>query len=286
MAQMTLAVQIALPGENEEKHDKNKCPFCKEDAPAEKGVAVIGKDNNSKTLGDNLESSPDPDPKADHLYEDSEHGMYSAEAHHLICGNEILGDHKHMEKFLVTTTKDTSKHGKGFIEDELGDVPWDVNSSRNGIWLPSVPDMYRKTGGKAPDVWWGYQKKSTGRTSLRVKQKREIAYKVMEAEKLQFHKGSHKNAAKPERNYVKLGKEELDNIKKFVKYYSKECPTETNGKKRGTQPIYPPCGLATILDLLSDRLKMELEGHPRSWNYFISVLARECRDWFNEPGNS
>ncbi len=106
--------------------EDTKCPFCPiVIGPAPEHVAKIGRDNSSETLGSNLEGI---DPKSNHLYEDSEHGQYSVEAHHLICGNEILGDEKEVEKYLITQNKQTTKGKPGLIENELHDVNWDVNA--------------------------------------------------------------------------------------------------------------------------------------------------------------
>lgn len=264
-------------------HESDKCPFCpivtKPPSPAP--VAKIGRDNNSNTLGSNLEGNDPPDPKSDHLYEDSEHGQYSAEAHHIICGNEILGDEKEVEKYLITQNKMTTKKKPGKIENTLHDVDWDVNAARNGIWLPSVPDMYRIVEiGKEPEVWWGKQTKKSGRKFLSKSEKKHISFLVMSNVKRQFHKGSHKSAALPDDSYVLYGINELKKVKVFLKYYSKECPMEDGTKtKRDKEPFRPPHGIAHIMDLLSDHLKRELVGEPTSWNYFISEYAMECKVW-------
>ena len=155
--------------------EDTKRPFCPiVIGPAPKIVAKIGRDNSSDTLGSNLE---DGDPKSNHLYEDSEHGQYSAEAHHIIRGNEILGDEKEIEKYLITQNKQTTKGNPGKIENELHDVDWDVNAARNGIRLPYVSDKYRIIEkGKEPDVWRGQQTKESGRKSQTQSQRNNIAY--------------------------------------------------------------------------------------------------------------
>lgn len=275
MTQFGEAISIPVSG-----HEPDKCCFCPiETKKNPKNIAKIGKDNNSSTLGINLTASGDP--IINHLFEDSVHGMYSAEAHHIICGNEILGEEKEVEKYLITQNKKTTKGSEGYIENTLHDVAWDVNSARNGIWLPSVPDMYRVVDGD-PDVWWGKQSKKSGREFLKESEKNDIAFIVMTKVKRQFHKGSHTSAAPPHQSYVKLGIRELKKVRLVLEYYSKECPMEDGDeKKRDKAPYRPPHKIAHTLDLLSDRLERELCGAPASWEFFISKLALKCCQWQN-----
>ncbi len=275
MTQFALAVSLPSSG-----HDPDKCCFCPlEKVQNPKIVAKIGRDNKSGTLGSNLKSAGDPE--YNHLFEDSEHGRYSVEAHHLICGNEILGDEKEVEKYLITQNKQTTNKADGYIENTLHDVDWDVNSARNGIWLPSVPDLYRLKGGE-PAVWWGDQnkKKYPNRVNLTDSQRNNISFIVMKAVGRQFHKGPHGTAAPPHQSYVDLGLKELKKIKVFLQYYSNVCPMEDGEEKKRKEPPYrPPHGIANTLDLLSDRLKRELLGPPSTWKYFISKYALRCQEW-------
>ena len=273
MSEFGEAVQLPESG-----HDSDKCCFCpleKEQIPERK--AKIGKDNNSGTLGGNLRKKGDDE--ANHLFEDSIHGKYSVEAHHIICGNEILADEKEVEKFLITRNKQTTRKAPGHIENTLHDVEWDINAARNGIWLPSVPDKYRKIDGE-PEVWWGEQTKISGRKYLSPSEKSKISFIVMKAVGRQFHKGSHKSAAPPHQSYVDLGIDELKKVRKVLIYYSQKCPMEDGEKKKRDSPPYrPPHGIANTLDLLSDRLKQELLGPPKTWKYFISKFALKCHEW-------
>lgn len=266
---------VAIPSSG---HDPEKCCFCpleKEQEPTR--VAKIGKHHNSNTLGKNLEIARDA--KSDHLYVDSVHGEYSLEAHHLICCNEILAEEKEVEKYLITQNKNTTKGAPGLIENTLHDVDWDVNAARNGIWLPSVPDLYRVVDGD-PEIWWGKQTKKSEREFLSETDKENISYIVMKAVSRQFHKGSHTSAAPPHQSYVELGLDNLSKIKKVLKYYSKNCPMEDgNNTKRDNPPYRPPHKIAKTLDLLSDVLKNELIGAPSTWKYFISKFAFKCQAW-------
>ena len=136
------------------------------------------------------------DLKEDHLYVDVDFDLYrqySAEAHHLICGNEVLKEEGEVECYLIKRTKNSSKGQVGYLEPN--DVGYDVNSAKNGIWVPSVPDMFRKIDGE-PNRWWGDQKKwnkehvnMPPRVSIDEWEKIDAAFIVMESVKRQFHKG-------------------------------------------------------------------------------------------------
>lgn len=264
-------------------HAPDKCPFC----PIEKKKAgprsYIGKDNNSKTLGDNLEAIQDK--KADHLYEDSECGKYSAEAHHAICGNEVLGDERELEQYLVKQGKKTTKGGAGLLMP--GDVGYDVNSAENGIWLPSVPYMFMWSKKKTPEEWWGDQTgwnrkhpRRKQRQSLTEDEKEEIAFAVMEAVQRQFHKGPHGSVGEPHNNYVKMAIDRLRQVTAFVTHFAEVCPMDDDGEPKTDPPYYPPFGVIALLNALSLNLKKELQGPPESWNYFISEFALECANYW------
>jgi len=274
---MQLLEAVALPTDG--SHDPEKCPFCPiQKVQKPKTLAKIGKHNQSSTLASRLRQIGDTE--SNHLFEDSVHGKYAVEAHHLICGHEILGDEQNAERFLITQNKTTTKEAPGHIENTLHDVDWDVNSARNGIWLPSVPDIYRVVDEKEPAVWWGEQEKQSGRKSLEETDKDAIAFIVMRAVGRQFHKGPHGSAAPADQSYVDLGIKELKKVTKVLEYYSEKCPMEDGDKtKRSSPPYRPPHRIAFTLDLLSDRLRRELVGQPASWKYFISKYAKSCSDW-------
>jgi len=275
---------VAIP----DGHVADKCPFCPhEKAKDADKTSYIGKNNNSKTLAENLTANGDP--KAKHLYYDSEFGIYrrySAEAHHLVCGNEVLKEEGEVEKYLVKQSKQTSKGAAGYLQPN--DVGYDVNCSGNGIWLPSVPDMFRKAAGKQePDRWWGDQtdwnKKHPSkppRISLDEWEKADAAFIVMDVVKRQFHKGSHGNVGEPHNNYVVMAIDRLQMVTIFLQHFADVCPMEDDGTPRDKPPYYPPNGIVQILNSLSRNLEHELDGHPSEWNYFISEYALKCAEWW------
>ncbi len=274
---------IAVPDAG--MHEEEKCPFCPVDKQKRDLTSHIGKDNNSKTLAENLEG--DDDRKSDHLYFDVEFNIYrrySAEAHHLICGNEVLKEEGEVEKYLIHKSKKTSKGSAGYLEPN--DVGYDVNRAKNGIWLPSVPDLFRKTEGE-PSRWWGDQtdwnrKNPTKppRVSLGEWEKCDAAFIVMEAVKRQFHKGPHEDVGDASNNYVVMAISRLRQVTVFLEHFAENCPMEDDGSKRKQPPFVPPYGIVSILDLLSKSLSQELKGHPDSWNYYISEFALQCSLWW------
>jgi hypothetical protein len=271
----------------DEGHSEGKCPFCPLEKKKIDKTSYIGKDNNSDTLGNNLEAAGDTKDK--HLYFDVEFELYrkySAEAHHLICGNEVLKEEGEVEKYLIEDAKTTSKTKAGFLQPN--DVGYDVNSANNGIWLPSVPDMFRITN-KEPARWWGDQKQwnrknstKPPRISLEEWEKCDAAFIVMEEVKRQFHKGSHGHVGEPHNNYVKMAISRLRQITVFLKHFAEKCPMEEDGSSRKKPPYYPPYRLIKLLDALSKNLERELDGHPDTWNYFISDYALQCSQWWKK----
>jgi hypothetical protein len=261
-------------------HDSDQCPFCPIKRDKEELTSYIGKDNDSAALGRNLGATGDD--KKDHLYVDSVHGTYSAEAHHLICGNEVLKEEGTMERYLIEQGKSSSKGGAGYLKPN--DVGYNVNDARNGIWLPSVPYEHMAARGKpAPERWWGDQTQwnrknpsKPPRVSLEHWEKIDIAFKVMWEVKRQFHKGSHGSVGTPEDNYVRMAIKRLRQLSVLVEHFSEECPMKEDGSALTEPPFYPPYGAVGMLNALSAELARELQGSPETWNYFISELAREC----------
>jgi hypothetical protein len=250
-------------------HVDEKCPFCPVDKkPNDKIVAKIGEDNAPSTLGKNLIAAGIP--KKDYLEDEDDvlaYGEFSAEAHHLICGNEVLKEEGEVEKYLIKEARQTSKGAAGLLKPR--DVPYDVNAAENGIWLPSTRDEFRITKrGQPPEsgtLWSG----------LEESEKENDAFAVMEGVKRQFHKGSHGNAGQPHNNYVKEAIARLKQVRVWVSKYSEICPMEEDAPKK-EPPYYPPDGIVDMLNLLSANLRKELIGPPETWNFFISDLAWKC----------
>lgn len=280
---MELGEGVAVTDTTEHEGD---CPFC----PLEKNniqdkVSYIGEDNDSTELGNNLEKRGDT--KREHLYGDQVYGQYSVEAHHLICGNEVLKEEGEVERYLIKQSKKTSKKQSGYLEPN--DVGYNINSAKNGIWLPSVPDMFRKIEDKEPERWWGSQKKwnkdnadKPVRISIEEWEKVDAAFIVMKAVERQFHKGPHKRVGEPDNNYVVMAINRLRQVTVYLNHYTEICPMEDDGSTREKEPYYPPNGVIMILDLLSDSLKRELLGDPSTWNYFISKYALQCAAWWKK----
>jgi len=262
-----------------------ECPFCPVDRTPRSVTSRIGKDNASRTLGANLEGSEDH--KVDHLYFDVDYEIYrrySAEAHHLICGNEVLKEEGEIETFLVKQGTTTSKGAAGKLEPN--DVGYDVNHANNGIWLPSVPDMFRRTQGQRPARWWGDQARWNGkypkrpaRVSLEDWEKADAAFIVMEAAKRQFHKGEHGSVGEPHNNYVEEAIRRVRRLTIVCQAYSKVCPMEA-GEPKKDPPFVPPYRLIGMLDDVSRGLGRELTGSPETWNFYISEFALRCSQFW------
>jgi hypothetical protein len=267
-------------------HNDPDCPFC-EKKPAKPAKTAIGKDNSSSKLATSLTRAGDPIKQ--HLLVDSEHGDYSAEAHHAICGHEILQECTMMEQLLLKQGEKASKGADGYCEDNVG---YNVNAAENGIWLPSVPEAYKVKKSAQPRVWWGDQtawnRKNAGapaRTFLSPDRRDVIAYFVMAAKKRQFHKGPHGNVGTPLTNYVNFGKREVDEVAARIKAYSRVCLMDGEGSKaRKKPPFKPPYGALAALNLVSRKLMDEVTGHPRDWRYFLSKYAVTCTAYWRTQG--
>lgn len=295
------------PGEDE------KCPFCPIQEKYDYPDSKVSDENNSITLGTNLENKGDLKRNIlNMLYEKTKgiHGQYSAQAHHLICGKEILGAQKEIESWLC-------KEGKHNGKLQPCDTGYNVNSAKNGIWLPSTPlhhkkevkvetaqklhtELIRRSDTivktliniitvplKLIGVFKNYipELKELGYNpvgnklwgKLEPDAKNIISFAVMLKAKLQFHLSSHtapkKNEDRAERCYVKKGIKHLETLTIYVKHYSNKCPMEKDGKTRSKPPYLPPLKLNRYLDILSSQMKIYITGHPKKWKYFISKWA-------------
>ena len=267
---MEILEPVAVPGPPTD-HDSS-CPFCNQEDP-EEAKSKIGKDNDAKELENNLAGLGQPRSDLDFCFPD--YGNYSGEPHHLVSGNEALKGHP-IENWLSTESKSCQVKA---------DTGFDVNHARNGVWLPSITDENRickwitvnvKIKGKvkkkrrpAP----GEEGKKMW-SSLSVAEKDQIAFAIMGKEKLQFHKGNHRNkGATPSECYIKEAKRLLTEILSFVHGSLKvKCP---EAKKDKNSKYPPPGGLNNMIyAMASGHMRWHVNGPPESWFVFISPLAR------------
>lgn len=131
------------------KHKPEDCPFCKSNEtekpdPIPKSKIIQNPDedpdkqligNKSGELDSNMADVGDPRPQ-DWLIDlrnvgidDSEHKV-TANPHHLIPGNESLKEAPTLLPWIFAD--------KGKIDNDIG---YNVNNSKNGIWLPSNNSM-------------------------------------------------------------------------------------------------------------------------------------------------
>ena len=93
-------------------------------------------------------------------------------------------------------------------------------------------------------------------------------------EKMQFHKGNHRNKGEhPSECYAKEGKRLLNEICSLVRSAKPlKCP-EAKPSSGGKLP--PPAGInQMIYGFASVHLRWHVNGPPESWFVFISPLAR------------
>jgi len=277
------------------KHSKPEkdCPFCPVEKPEDFVSYYKGKDNSSDALGKNMDSPdkltksknfPNIRPKNGKEHRQSKSskrpkpnpiwssndvvagrviGDYSCEPHHLIAGNDAMKGSA-MELWI------SAKKGK--ITKDTG---YSINNVENGDWFPSVPENSKVTKAneaKSDFKNWG---------SLSEEDKQTIAFKVMKANKGQFHKGGHN----------------IDDGKDYHKTYTKEVPKKLKilstlihgwanccflcddiDPEKG--PFAPNWKVHDMLDRLSGSIDVDLKYlDPKDWDYFISKLAAE----FHEP---
>ncbi len=320
---MELMEQFKKLEEHNPGEDK-KCPFCPIQEEYECPDSKVSDENNSITLGTNLEARGDLKRNIlNMLYKKTKgiHGQYSAQAHHLICGKEILGAQKEIESWLC---KEGTHNGKL----QPCDTGYNVNNAENGIWLPSTPLHHKKkvkketaeklmaqlkkqsdTIGKAliniitvplsfigvfknympelKELGFNRYGNNTLWGTLEGDAKNIIAFAVMLKAKLQFHLSSHtapkKNEDRAEYCYVKKGIEHLDTLTMYIEHYSNKCPMEKDGTTRASSPYVPPLKLNKYLDILSRQMKGYITGHPKKWKYFISKWAWRLSNRLKNP---
>ena len=269
MTQVLEPMQVPAPPA---AHDSS-CPFCAKPEQAKTPDSKIGADNDAKELEDQLAAAGKPRSEVGFDHED--YGVYSAEPHHLVSGNEALKSHP-IEKWLST---------KASGSQVTADTGFNVNDARNGIWLPSIPDANRICHWKTIEVKVGRktkkrrvpapgeeQKKTW--SALGEQEKDLIAFSIMLTRQLQFHKGNHRNkGAKPSECYIKEVKRLLGEIDDLTcAMLDLDCP-EAKEDSDGKYP--PPHGINDLIyTYASGHMRWHVTGVPESWFVFISKLAR------------
>lgn len=299
-------------------HDKDRCPFCEHRKTYSSPKSQVADANNSQTLGRNLNSTGRKDDSDTHHFIDiaaktgGVHGKYTLQAHHLICGNEILGKQKVVQTFLC-------QQGRHDGKLQPCDTGYDINSAANGIWLPSTPAQFKtaiklRTALKRELEPGTYKNKELDEmatfaaafpgflsmfhvelTAMGVNTKKlwtdmgndeqdAIAQVVMLKARRQFHLGEHEGAVpaedRAERSYVQRGIKHLNTLTMFLQHYAEGCPM---GKAAPSKepPYDPPFRLNRHLDVLSMQMRHYLVGDPRRWKYFISKWAMRLTDRLN-----
>lgn len=308
--------------QNPEGHDSDKCPFCPIKKKYQSPKSIVSDENSSKDLGDNLEATEKDDNKASFHINDimakteGIHGQYTVQAHHLICGNEILRDQKIIQSWLC-------KQGRHEGKLKPCDTGYNVNNAENGIWLPSTPAQYKTAikletaleritgpGSYRPvelkemamfaKQWPEFMRQhgpllqmlgvntEKSWTDLTDEERDDIAFVVMQKQERQFHLSSHGGAVpddQAEASYVKKGIKHLGTLSIYMRHYSKECPMD-NGAKRSAPPYVPPFKLNEYLDTLSMQMRSYVIGHPKTWKYFISNWAFRLTQKLKSPASS
>lgn len=249
----------------------DECPFCPIEEDQTKFKTYPGEANNSGILSDIMnnpaelsskqanarpkngeterqgESSAQPKPTPIWTHSDSLIGAYSCEAHHLISGKQCMAGHA-VERWIDA--------GKGTVKKDTG---YSINNADNGIWLPSIPESMK--GG----TWGGFSHR----------QKQDVAFAVMQAKSLQFHKGHH-SIPDPEGVHDKYDEKVrgyLEELDENIEGWSKVCFLCEGIPKEG--PFDPNWNVHNLIDGVSRTARSLVSGPPCSWEVFISRLAMD-----------
>lgn len=285
-----------------EDNHKIECPFCPVDQTLDKETitSYIGVHNSGAKLGKNItitSSGPNgqnitgtPSEPAGFSWPDEvktgtvtvEKKHMRAEAHHLVPGMQALYKVHDLEQWLVkdprTVKRKDSKTGKskdwtspseGSCRPD-GDVGFDINSTENGIWLPSAPKARTFLGNPVKYI------KPNGWSAEKIECK-EVAFNLMEETKLQFHKGGHSGHGNnaPTQCYVGKAIRLLSQIYTFIEAWSKSCAAAKQKKiTDGKHP--PPYEVNKLIHkCASDILRNDVTRHPATWTVFVSQVAYE-----------
>ena len=268
---MTEVNELVAPPEAHDPGENTSCPLCPvpkpEDFTTYPGIqndsavleavmeepgSLVRKQKKARPKDGNTQRQAESDarPKPEPIFRHKTHGAYSAEAHHLISGNQAMKGHE-IEKWLVAGT---------LIKKDTG---YSINNSDNGEWLPSIPEKY-KGGSWSP---------------LSKDEKLAIASAPMKSDKGQFHKGPHNVTDKEDllgehTSYPKEVKRCLSDLVEVIHGWVTSCPIcENVDPDKG--PFDPNWRIHDMLDRLSQGIRMDLTGPPEGWYYFISRVAME-----------
>jgi hypothetical protein len=233
------------------EHDE-RCPFCQE---PEKGdlETRIRKRTNSTELGKSLENNAECSmPRKTFTHPHDSTYKFTSEPHHLLPGKEALAEVPEVEQWL------SARIDGSYVSSDTG---FDINSYKNGIWLPSVPVEYKNGG-------WG---------NLEHNRKQTLAFAIMEQESLQFHKGPHSDKGRdPTQDYVKDVKMRLGEVLDYISKWLIACPVAKE-KESNREKYPPPTGLNEIIyTYVSRAMAWAVAGPPADWRVYVSTLACEC----------
>lgn len=230
-------------------HSKTDCPFCCEETPPEP------KQNNLVNSAASLRGSlnaidMEPNfPGSDQTWEivctdpanpsKKVPSKVRSNPHHLIPGNASL---------KPNSIVDIMDSERGQIKSDIG---YNVNGAANGIWLPTIPQVFYAGDQHGPKLMkWGVMTKDYPAEQF------SHAEKAMMVAKRQFH-DAHPDYS----NHVA---EKLNELHLLVIDAAWNCPEVTSS---ADEKAPPPYGLVAMLDGLSDRMAQSLKGIESSWRW-------------------
>jgi len=256
-----------------DQHDST-CPFCAGGEPELRGLTTCkGSENSSSTLEGNLGNKPDYILERD-IVEEVPVNVVPA-AHHLIPGNQAMDGHD-IEKY--TTTK---KNG-----NLLEDIGYDINGKKNGVWLPTYPEIYKskkvEVKGKRFDGWdiskymWGYDNKpvKSGIAQQLPPEEKIRIINIIQSKWGQAHIGDHKGT-----DYDKACRERLTLLHSLMKtFWEPKCEKSTKTNRK----LMPPYGLVERINLQSEYMLESIMPRkwPRNWTEYVSNYALDYAEQY------
>ena len=181
--------------------------------------------------------------------------------HHLIPGNAAM-DPSRLETW-------TCAHKGGQIQEDIG---YDIDNTRNGIWLPHLPHVY----------WTSYMTKTKrwcdvyGKWSELDPDDQEFVGKLVMGEtSLQMHYTDHDDPYMDmahETTYDGEAKERCNLLADLMRdVWSAKCKESWDSDMK----VFPPYGLVERINLQSDYMRGRITGPPGKWKSFVSPLAQK-----------